>query len=1680
MRRSLSALLAVSVLSGMVGFVGPIVARAAYPTGSYEVSGDKFSVVVDGVTNHAVTMDNQNFVSFQVSTDPATVNVGISCGGCDASCGDFCADEWGFCHCTGVASGVVPKIILKDAGDSSVASAELAAGNKLEITSIANGTTTIVLQAQFEGLLPGGGVQGERFSPEYSIAIEAKNITPKTRLSSPSNLAIAEGGSTLGWDAVENAIGYTVQAVNKNNTTVYAAQSVTTNAIDVNTFTPTVRGGDYLFTVKAIADKSGSYVDSAFSAQSAVYRLAPVKLETPKNVMYNSVSKELSWNAVPNVDDGYKVIAAPVDGGEIKTFKVGNNNTTYLSLSGYLSSLADGEYRLSVVAGGKPTYINGTWDENWNYIETEVPAAYSDSDPSDCAPENLFVSAGASQMTVNAAWNSYDGKIVYLQSNNKFDLTDFDPENSGITLTVNGVVNPVERAAYLRSTHTQIAVYFENPMPSDAVISLVLDGGTLMGEGGLTFQDFVVQDRIYFNLGGAEPGFFGLDTYSSSNTVSEGEHAFFNGMYNVTSKVYDDAGNLYFSDTGNYAIYKIDAVTSMISRIAGTKSAPSASTVVAAGTTVKALETAIYPSQIVLDESGTRMYVASRQSGASQVYKIDLASGDLTLVAGAGPSTIPETGNGDGGPAASAIIPYPSGVALDSAGNVYIAEWSGGYGIRKVDKTTGMISKVAGVGSANWKTVDANGNSSIAALNAANGNGGDPLQAVMRPQYLKIIGDVLYIADYTTTSYQLRKIDMTKSPLKIEVVAGAPRGAIDALPLADGVDSLKANFGGYVTDYTFAPDGTMYLTIYGSDANGGATIWSVNPSDRKMYKIGGGASGSMSSYLSFVKAANIRLSGNSAGALDYRDGALTLFYYASGSRGFATLIPPAAGQSAQRLATPAGLTIENDMLSWQPVAGAKRYLVEFVPMDGGGAVEVSSSVRNDTKLNISSAFAAKLAAKPYTVRVTAQGYENSVVYSDSAPATMLYTGTSYKAGHVVIAEVYGGGGVTGSSYKNDYIVLYNPTDEVVALNGWSVASYNASTSDLQGTFTLSGQILPHGYYLIAGASAPEGIGKELPAPDVIDESIDIQSMLVRVALLSDSEPFTGLADPALVDLVGSDGYIYEGRNYSFRAAKPTSLLESLVRKDNHGGNPINSGRSDGNGWDTDNNQSDFVVTTTQTPRNSTMYGPKLAGAISGTASISGSTAGKTLTASANYTFTDTLYSEESIAKTYYYWYADGKLQSIVADHPEFTADLPVGTSVRVGVQKLFANGELSNIILSDSILLTSDEEAAKMISYSASTNHGGEVIGGLDDQWINLTVHYSKEIDLTDDKALIDELKIMLNGSESLVFGNTPNTGVSADYPGYAKVKLGEDKKSLVFEVHFGFAPYAGNLTVTAPGGITAVKDAESGANTVWEDIDFFAPNGVRLETVGQTAARPDDGINASVTKKVITPASATRGMVHMLFLKNGVPVGTVNTYGGNIVTHYHNYLTLNADSYAAMIPGWFSAFKNDYDLTVDGDTVTITAKSSEEGDVLDLRIYAYPQDRDTHADKRALLAKISGAEALDEAEYSKASYAELWEQLALAKAVGLSPYYLQAEVDAAAAALQESIDGLAPAGNDVIPGDVDGNGEVSVLDIMFLRKLILNGTATERQLAAGDLSGSGTLEAVDIMLLRKLLLQKL
>ena len=148
----------------------------------------------------------------------------------------------------------------------------------------------------------------------------------------------------------------------------------------------------------------------------------------------------------------------------------------------------------------------------------------------------------------------------------------------------------------------------------------------------------------------------------------------------------DGAGNLYVADTNNNVIRKVNLATGAISTVAGT-GAPGYTGDGLLATTA----TLNSPEGVTVDAAGD-LYIADTNNDG--VREVVAATGKIATIAGDG--TGAPGFAGDGGLAISAKLNGPYGVALDAAGNLYIAD-SGNNRIRLVN-TAGNISTFAGNG----------------------------------------------------------------------------------------------------------------------------------------------------------------------------------------------------------------------------------------------------------------------------------------------------------------------------------------------------------------------------------------------------------------------------------------------------------------------------------------------------------------------------------------------------------------------------------------------------------------------------------------------------------------------------------------------------------------------------------------------------------------------------------------------------------------------------------------------------------------------------------------------------------------------------------------------------------------------------------------------------------------------
>lgn len=197
-------------------------------------------------------------------------------------------------------------------------------------------------------------------------------------------------------------------------------------------------------------------------------------------------------------------------------------------------------------------------------------------------------------------------------------------------------------------------------------------------------------------------------------------------------------GTLYISDNANHRVRKVD-VNGIITTYAGTGSAGFSADGVLANTSK--LNS---PWGLVLDKFDN-LFIADRAN--NRVRKVDALSNIITTVAGTGTAGY----SGNNGQATTANFDKPIAVAIDTSLNLYIAD-EDNHRVRKVNLTTGIVTKIAGTGTAGY-----NGDG----MNAGSANLNFPCGVAV-----DMSGNV-YISD--RMNHRLRKINLAGN---ISTIAG--------------------------------------------------------------------------------------------------------------------------------------------------------------------------------------------------------------------------------------------------------------------------------------------------------------------------------------------------------------------------------------------------------------------------------------------------------------------------------------------------------------------------------------------------------------------------------------------------------------------------------------------------------------------------------------------------------------------------------------------------------------------------------------------------------------------------------------------------------------------------------------------------------------------------------------------
>jgi DNA-binding beta-propeller fold protein YncE len=246
----------------------------------------------------------------------------------------------------------------------------------------------------------------------------------------------------------------------------------------------------------------------------------------------------------------------------------------------------------------------------------------------------------------------------------------------------------------------------------------------------------------------------------------------FNEPYGIAV---DNAGNVYVADRHNHCVRRIDGVSGMVTTFAGNGSSGFAGD---DGPATRA--GLVEPNGLALDPEQRRLFIADVAD--HRVRVADLASGTIWTFAGTGEAEH----SGDGGPAAEAGIYGARAVKAAADGTVYILERQGST-LRAVDPRSDIITTIAGTGERGY-----------------GGDDGPALAAVFdAPKEMTIDrnGNLLVV---DTENHVVRRVDIRTGT--VTAVAGSGRQGGDG----DGGPALAATLD-RPHGATVAADGSIYI-----------------------------------------------------------------------------------------------------------------------------------------------------------------------------------------------------------------------------------------------------------------------------------------------------------------------------------------------------------------------------------------------------------------------------------------------------------------------------------------------------------------------------------------------------------------------------------------------------------------------------------------------------------------------------------------------------------------------------------------------------------------------------------------------------------------------------------------------------------------------------------------------------
>lgn len=283
--------------------------------------------------------------------------------------------------------------------------------------------------------------------------------------------------------------------------------------------------------------------------------------------------------------------------------------------------------------------------------------------------------------------------------------------------------------------------------------------------------------------GNGEPGYAGDGGTARSASLNEPKGV-----------CLDRFGNLYIADSENHLVRRVDRITGTITTVAGRASSE------------KALVSRSLHAEELVDSADDDPFAEPSGDSTKAYTQVTDLSGTVRYVTGGRLAVEQELG--DGGPAVCAKLNFPSAVAVDEVGNLYIADTMH-HRVRKVDASSGLIATVAGTGQARFS-----------------GDGGLAVQAALNePTGVAVEGGALYIADQSNN--RVRKVELATG--FISTIAGDGVAGYNG----DEIAAVQASLAG-PSGLAVGVDGMLYVADTFN-----SRIRSIDPSTGRIATVAG-------------------------------------------------------------------------------------------------------------------------------------------------------------------------------------------------------------------------------------------------------------------------------------------------------------------------------------------------------------------------------------------------------------------------------------------------------------------------------------------------------------------------------------------------------------------------------------------------------------------------------------------------------------------------------------------------------------------------------------------------------------------------------------------------------------------------------------------------------------------------